>query len=512
MGMAQLIEYGRQAMQSGHYRRAASLLREAVRRAPMRQDLKDYLGVAIEGALIEEQASPRQAPPNGGRPQPRPAPEERRAAPERSERREARPPRPNDVPRRDYDRVEREYDHTNFEAAPEPRREQRPTRPGAPEPRPERRAESRYDASPEYRATPEPDPAYEAPQDSRRPVRPEPRFELDPEPRPASWADPLDAEDAPPEPAPRPQPQSRPAPRPAAWREESAAEPPRPAARPRPPREEAPLAERRNVRDLRPGEPPPARAPRPRPEGRPEPMRPSAPPPGRAMQYRPADFKRRHHRGPASAMIFGALVGFFMCGVVAAGAWFYFQNNPKMLSALRLPNTQADVKMALARASAYTSKGEYSKAIELLTSQPESPERNKALAEMFSDQGDSQITRQNPPHYEGAIEAYKSAVKYDPNNMHYRSNLASAYYQLAVSQEADRKAAMSSLDSAQQHCESVLNQDSKNLEALQILKRVALKKRDDTLLARTYKRIIESAPGSPEAEEAKKNLDELKLR
>ena len=54
-----LIEHGRQALDEDLYSRAASLFREAVHRAPFRQDLRGWLAMAIEGSIKADSEHPR---------------------------------------------------------------------------------------------------------------------------------------------------------------------------------------------------------------------------------------------------------------------------------------------------------------------------------------------------------------------------------------------------------------------------------------------------------------------
>lgn len=212
------------------------------------------------------------------------------------------------------------------------------------------------------------------------------------------------------------------------------------------------------------------------------------------------------------AYFFGAFMGFAMCVLLGGVGWFYLKYNNKTISGMRVVDNTADLNVAAERAETYTRKGEYSKATEVLLALPESSERNRRLAEMYSDQGDQQLFRQSPPRFEGAIKAYDKAVSYDPTNPQFRNHLAEAYYQFAVSQTDNRKSSDQMLDLAQQNCEGVLSQDTKNLEALKILGRVAVKKRDDVLLSKTLNRIISAAPDSPDANDARQKLNDLRLK
>ena len=172
----------------------------------------------------------------------------------------------------------------------------------------------------------------------------------------------------------------------------------------------------------------------------------------------------------------------------------------------------AELNAASEQAAIYAGKGEFSKAFDILLGLPESPDRNKRLADLYNDQGYQQLITRKPPSYEGAIEAYKNAINYDPNNAQYRNNRAEAYYELALSRSDDRKVSGNYLSLAQQDCENVLSRDGKNLEALKILKRVAVQKHDDVLLAKTLNRIIEASLDGPDAAKARQDLNELKLR
>ncbi|MCL5270640.1 MAG: tetratricopeptide repeat protein [bacterium] len=90
LDLEKLIDYGRRALQTRDYDEAVAILREAARRAPFRQDLREWLAMAVEtslsaGAARQADGPPAQSTlaamrlePRGGIPQPeappRPAP------------------------------------------------------------------------------------------------------------------------------------------------------------------------------------------------------------------------------------------------------------------------------------------------------------------------------------------------------------------------------------------------------------------------------------------------------
>lgn len=270
----------------------------------------------------------------------------------------------------------------------------------------------------------------------------------------------------------------------------------------------------------------PVRPPAPRP-ARPAPERPPLPPqpkpematPQGVLAHagkphaKPIDFKRRHERGPVSAILLGVFVGFIVFTLIAGLGWYYYEYTQKAVDGAKMGMNHADFSAAVERARIYSSRGEDSKAIDLLTGMPDSPERNRILADMFSDYGDHQILLQRPPRYEGAIQNYNEAIKYEPNSPKYRLSLAGAYLQMASNQLDNEKNAASFLELAKQNCDTVLKQDSKNIKALIILSRIALQKKDEITAAQLLHKIIDlSPPGSQESLEAKGTLEAHKLK
>jgi tetratricopeptide (TPR) repeat protein len=89
----QLVGHGRQALREQAYGRAAQLLRTAARRAPFRQDVREWLAMAIEGAIDEEPAPERPATP------PRTMTAARAMTPPATSAPTPRPPAPRPEPR-----------------------------------------------------------------------------------------------------------------------------------------------------------------------------------------------------------------------------------------------------------------------------------------------------------------------------------------------------------------------------------------------------------------------------
>ena len=90
LGLEELERAAELALQAKDYERACELLREAARRAPFRQDLREMLAIAVEGRL----ASP--APPRGASQSPLEAFRARATSP--ASPRSATPPRPESGP------------------------------------------------------------------------------------------------------------------------------------------------------------------------------------------------------------------------------------------------------------------------------------------------------------------------------------------------------------------------------------------------------------------------------
>jgi tetratricopeptide (TPR) repeat protein len=232
-----------------------------------------------------------------------------------------------------------------------------------------------------------------------------------------------------------------------------------------------------------------------------------------ARQKKPTNFERRHRRGPFSALLLGAVAGLVLAAGAGAGVWWYLERQARgsgggpllpMVSQAR----QTDVMDA---ANEYLARGETTLAIDTLMQLPDGPDRNRKLAEIYMSRGDYYFLRQQPPNYEAAIEAYKEALKYVGDNARYGNALARAYYTLSrvgADNVAEREANMRQAFTIYR---SVVDLNPPNrqdlLTALKGLADAAVALRDDTTAAAAWRRIIDAAPDSEDARQARNNLD-----
>jgi cytochrome c-type biogenesis protein CcmH/NrfG len=150
-------------------------------------------------------------------------------------------------------------------------------------------------------------------------------------------------------------------------------------------------------------------------------------------------------------------------------------------------------------------------AIARLESLPESPERSKLLAETYMEQGNLTFD-QDPPQIESAIEAYNNAVRHNPDNAEYGYALGIAYLTISREKKDDTTTAEHYLDLARQTFQAVLDRNPDHVGSLDGLSRVAVLQRDNVTAANSWRRIIQVAPDSFEAERARNNLKSLNYK
>lgn len=400
LDLAALVRYGNQALQAGQYRRAVSLLREAVKRAPFRQDIKEALAAAIEGAsTLRAEPDIQEIRPQDSVLAPR-----KPVQPDIFQRDDDEPEYPRQArQRREPARIE-EFDVPTSQEPP-PRRQEPPERQS-------RFAGERQAGQPPARR---PEPAPQPPASSGRPI--------------------------------------------AFGRRPGAAHRTEPARRPK-----------------------------------------------------PAQFMRRHNRGPISALLLMFVVGLVFVAVAAAGIYYY-------MNRATAPGENAD---SVSPAQNYESQYEtaanfkkqmrYSEALDVLMKLDPTMRRDHALAEIYRDQ--VQVSPDAKPQVlESAIESLKEAVKYDPQNADYGNLLGEIYYALGRKyQPSNAAAGRANLENAKNAYQSVLQQNPGNLKALLQLGDTAGALGDAVTQAECYRSIIRIDPNSAEAVSAKRNLQSLGYR
>ncbi|MEN6625569.1 MAG: tetratricopeptide repeat protein [Candidatus Sumerlaeia bacterium] len=407
LDLAGLVRFGEQELKAAHYRRASSLLREAVRRAPFRQDLRELMAAAIEGAASLE---------------PEPMPEPQPRTPIRETRFQPEPVR-----------------ETPPQATPPPSRGVRPRR---------------IHPQPEFFGEVEQEP-------------PEPMQET-----PQRLPDPYELE-------------TDPAPAPMHFNFERPAEEP---ARPEPPRAAG--------RPIAFGRRPAAH--------RIEPARRGAP--------KPAQFTKRHNRGPVSALLLAVVVALAFIAAAAGGIYYYMQQaaaaDASTPSASPNERYESDYELV----TTYKNDGRLSQAIEVLQKLPETPRRNHMLAEIFIAQVDVSLAKR-PPALENALDSIKQAVHYYPEKADYGMLLGEVYFSLGrATQQKDAKVSRQHMLDARKAYEAVVKQHPDNLKALLKLGDVAGALGDAVAQANAYDKVILINPSSDEADTARRNKRSLNYR
>ncbi len=231
-------------------------------------------------------------------------------------------------------------------------------------------------------------------------------------------------------------------------------------------------------------------------------QRPHHAPAGPARTEQPSQFARRHQRGPLSAILIGVVVG--LCLVAAASGGIYYFMDQRGLLDKEPPRVSHDADYE--QAMNFVKAGQYSFAIEKLRTLPPSARRDRRLAQIFFEQGNS-IREQNTS---GAIEAYRQAFQYYPANPEYGIRLGWEYYSLGRDMQADDpNQARVHLQSARQTFEAVLETHASNQQALLTLGHVAGALGDAVTQNNSYRRVIEIAADTPEALSARQHLRTL---
>lgn len=222
----------------------------------------------------------------------------------------------------------------------------------------------------------------------------------------------------------------------------------------------------------------------------------------------PTNFHARHRRGPLSALVTTVVAGLALCAAAGGLAWAYYEHGDKL--GLRPSPLDLQLAKALDQAREYRDMGKISLAINALESLPQSGKRDVELARIFTDKGNAALSA-TPPQAEGALEDFKQAANFNPNNLEAIHGQATAYFRLAGKVES-QETRTRYLKQARELLETSLTLDPRSVRAMWLLSEVAIRQRDDILVARMYRQIIETAPDSNEAREARNRASQRNLK
>ncbi len=211
------------------------------------------------------------------------------------------------------------------------------------------------------------------------------------------------------------------------------------------------------------------------------------------------------------------LVAFFIVVVLAMGVIFIMFNEPilerlKTIVPEQIQPISAGEKESLAlyeTAQHYYRQQRYDEAIATLTRalglHPASdPEIKAQLALVYNAKGDKEYDEGN---YLSAAEAYEKAVSFNPDKVDYLYNAGWAYYQYGLKER--QKSTSKYYVLARDSFEKAIKQDEMFLRAYQGLARVYIRQNRPEMAAKMYKKIIELAPESYEAENAREQLKNM---
>ncbi len=240
------------------------------------------------------------------------------------------------------------------------------------------------------------------------------------------------------------------------------------------------------------------------------------PPPSRAPKRR----RRQPHR-PRRRLLtcLVLLILLILIGLGGVGVYVMYEEPLMALAKTHLPAwifpTPEEEKQALALledAQPYILEREYDRAIDILEealalNPPESSRRIKQqLASIYNAQGDDLFDEEK---YLQAARSYDKAIEYDPENPEYPYDAGWAYYRHGLLLQRQKKSADTYLSRAQDAFEQALELDPDYLSAYEGLARVYIRRNRPGEAATIYRKIIDLAPESSEAQHAERQLKNM---
>lgn len=225
-----------------------------------------------------------------------------------------------------------------------------------------------------------------------------------------------------------------------------------------------------------------------------------------------SSYQQRHRRGPASAWVFGALTAIALMVLVTFGiAWvFYgFGGAERTDSGNAGRNDRGDLDLIDIAREHETNK-EYAQAIETLERLDDGPEKERLLAESYARQG-RMFTLGD--RYNDARDRYERALLHDPENPDYLYDLGEIHRILGNDESiVAPEAARDKFQKAEEYFQQSLLAKPNDLHTLDGLAKVEFARLNPTAAAGYLQKIIDLAPESPEAEEARVTLRARRLR
>jgi tetratricopeptide (TPR) repeat protein len=217
-------------------------------------------------------------------------------------------------------------------------------------------------------------------------------------------------------------------------------------------------------------------------------------------------YTRRHERGPASAAVLGVVTGLMIIGMISFGVW----NTVRLSGAAERDQadegmSSSEIELIKEDAHHYRSRGEYAWAIEHYEKLPDGTGKKRLLAETYMEQGDRTL-RLNPPDYKSTVKSYRKAVQSGDRNPEYGNALGAVYLTLTRDTMHDQAVHREYLELARDTFLAVLEIEPANIETLVHASRIGRDLGDRSLQVEMYRALIQRAPGTEEASQAKKNL------
>jgi tetratricopeptide (TPR) repeat protein len=210
----------------------------------------------------------------------------------------------------------------------------------------------------------------------------------------------------------------------------------------------------------------------------------------------------------------------FIFGFVSISAvaflFFYNENIRRFIAEMTqgrigLDPVEREVNTLFARADIYLDQRNYDEAIatleKALSMKPSNPKPlEDRLAQVNAARGEYYYAQNN---YQKAAESYENAAELNSNVVDYHYNLGWSYYMLGRNAQRKGRPYTNHYRKAIASFEKAIEVDSSHVRSYSALGRVYINMNNQPEAIRMYRRIIEIAPDSKEAEMARKDLESM---
>jgi len=235
--------------------------------------------------------------------------------------------------------------------------------------------------------------------------------------------------------------------------------------------------------------------------------------------------KKKKHKDPTrtSALTVGPLIFAFAALILISFGFFFFfsssiqsfiQNLGKSKQEVRITPEDSESAELFRQAQSFQDQRRYTEAIPLIEkAMTLSPTNQKQyedkLAELYFQKAEALYKKDD---YTKAIEAYKKAVELSPDSAEYLKGLGWANYIQGRKNQNRRQRAAPFLEEARSAFQKAIQKDPDNIRLLNDLARVYIAQNSPSKAADLYRQIIQKAPDTRDAEQARRSLQSMGFR